>query len=263
MVEVRLVCVCKQEMKPENESWWRCRSWPESSSSWDSCSRTWLISCICKTPLSSMVSDCLSTAWRAGCHPDTRGPHLWGRPYSTASCLTLEALGPESTSSSSGWRTEVWWLPLVDTRWGSSCVITDQVLLLQGFHLCTRKRSDPFSRDCRPTLTIHRRYVWLQKPISNVCSQQFIFFGAEWRVSIFFKSVAEERSTQPCFLLVFCWDFRASQGGPVRCPCLQVEVHTRPPEGHGWPPAAARTESPGPAGHGQGHYQHHWAQLVK
>lgn len=82
-------------------------------------------------------------------------------------------------------------------------------------------------------------------------------------VSISFKSVAEERSTQPCFLLVFCWDFRASQGGPVHCPCLQVEVHARPPEGHGWPAAAARTESPGPAGHGQGHYRHHWAQLVK
>lgn len=51
--------------------------------------------------------------------------------------------------------------------------------------------------------------------------------------------------------LVFCWDFTASGGGPVHCPHLHVELHPCPPEGHGRAPAAAWTESPGPAGHGQ------------
>lgn len=52
-------------------------------------------------------------------------------------------------------------------------------------------------------------------------------------------------------LLVFRWDFRAPEGGPVHCPCLPVELHSRPPEGHGWPPTAAWAESSGPAGLGQ------------
>lgn len=110
-MEIWLVIVCQQEMKAQNESWWRSRSWPESSSSWDSCSRTWRLSSVRETPLSSMASVRLSTSWWAGRHPGTRGPHLQRRPTSTASCLTLEALGPESTSFSSGWRIEVWQLP--------------------------------------------------------------------------------------------------------------------------------------------------------
>lgn len=223
-----LVFVCQQEMKAQNESWWRSRSWPESSSSWDSCSRTWRLSSVSETPLSSMASGRLGTAWPAGRHPGTRGPHLWRRPASTASCLTLEAPGPESTSSSSGWRTEVWRLPWWRREsiphW--SCVVAAGVPSLD---------QETF-RSIQPGLSAyadHPREVSVTTELSESLH--------------FLKNVPLNHVV----LLVFRWDFRAPEGGPVHCPCLPVELHSRPPEGHGWPPTAAWTESSGPAGHGQ------------
>lgn len=50
-------------------------------------------------------------------------------------------------------------------HWSAVSWLTGRLLFLQEFRLCTRKRSDPSSRDCRPTLTAHGRWVWLQKPV--------------------------------------------------------------------------------------------------